>query len=94
MAGARSIVSGRKDVPKLTTLHQHSVRLESVNNPQANAETERFMRTLKIELIWLEEFTCLDEVQEKLSASIDFYNNHYLHSDLGYWSPQEYERLY
>ncbi len=52
------------------------------------------MRTLKEELLWLEEFASLDEAQEKLSAWIDFYNNYYLHSALGYRSPQEYERLY
>lgn len=66
----------------------------SYNNPRGNAETERFMRTLKEELLWLEEFVSLDEAQEKLSAWIDFYNNYYLHSALGYRSPQEYEQLY
>jgi putative transposase len=52
------------------------------------------MRTLKEELLWLEEFASLDEAQDKLSAWIDFYNSYYLHSALGYRSPQEYERLY
>jgi putative transposase len=66
----------------------------SFNNPRGNAETERFMRTLKEELLWLEEFAGLDEVHEKLSLWIDFYNTRYLHSALGYKSPQEYERLY
>jgi putative transposase len=65
----------------------------SFNNPKGNAETERFMRTLKEECFWLEEFNTLDEAQGKLSAWIDFYNNYYLHSALGYRSPQEYERL-
>jgi putative transposase len=66
----------------------------SFNNPKGNAETERFMRTLKEELLWLEEFAGLDEAREKLSAWIDFYNNYYLHSSLGYRSPQEYEQFY
>ena len=66
----------------------------SFNNPKGNAETERFMRTLKEELLWLEEFDGLEEAQEQLSAWIDFYNKDYLHSALGYKSPQEYERLY
>ena len=44
------------------------------------------MRTLKEELLWLEEFAGLDEAREKLSAWIDFYNNRYLHSALGYKS--------
>jgi putative transposase len=66
----------------------------SYNNPKGNAETERFMRTLKEELLWLEEFAGLDEAQEKLSAWIDFYNQRYLHSALGYKSPMEYEQLF
>jgi putative transposase len=66
----------------------------SFNNRKGNAETERFMRTLKEEPLWLEEFASLDEAQDKLSAWIYFYNNYYLHSALGYRSPQEYERLY
>jgi putative transposase len=52
------------------------------------------MRTLKEELLWLEEFGSLEEAHKKLSAWIDFYNKDYLHSALGYKSPQEYERLF
>jgi transposase InsO family protein len=66
----------------------------SFNNPKGNAETERFMRTLKEELLWLEEFTSLDEAHQKVAAWLSFYNTSYLHSALGYKSPQEYERLY
>lgn len=66
----------------------------SYNNPKGNAETERFMRTLKEELLWLEEFAGLDEAQDKLSVWIDFYNHRYPHSALGYKSPMEYEQLY
>jgi transposase InsO family protein len=66
----------------------------SFNNPKGNAETERFMRTLKEELLWLEEFAGLDEAREKLSVWFTYYNNRYLHSALGYMSPQEYERRY
>lgn len=66
----------------------------SFNNPKGNAETERFMRTLKEELLWLEEFAGLEAARDKLSAWIEFYNKEYLHSALGYKSPQEYELLY
>lgn len=65
----------------------------SFNSPKGNAETERFMRTLKEEWFWLEEVSSLNEAQKRLSAWIGFYNNHYLHLALGYRTPQEYERL-
>ena len=61
----------------------------SFNNPKGNAETERFRRTLKEDLLWLEEFVSQEEAREKLSAWVDFYNQDYLHSALGYKSPQE-----
>ncbi len=79
---------------KLTAILDIEQIFTSYNNPKGNAETERFMRTLKEELLWLEEFAGLDEAHEKLSTWIDFYNHRYLHSALGYKSPQEYERLY
>ncbi len=66
----------------------------SLNNPQGNAETERLMRIPKAELLWLAGVAGLEEAREQLSAWIDFSNRHYLHSALGYQSPQEYERLY
>ena len=66
----------------------------SFNNPRGNADTERFMRTLKEELLWLEEFAGLNEAREKLATWIDFYNKRYPHSALGYRSPEEYGRLY
>jgi transposase InsO family protein len=51
------------------------------------------MRTLREKLLWLEEFTSLDEAQDEVSAWIDFYNKRYLHSVLGYKSLVEYEQI-
>ena len=79
---------------KVTAILDIEQIFTSYNNPKGNAETERFMRTLKEELLWLEEFDGLEEAREKLSAWIDFYNKDYLHSALGYKSPEEYERLF
>jgi putative transposase len=66
----------------------------SSNNPKGNAETERFVRTLKEECLRLEEFASLEEARGKISFWFNFYNHRYLHSALGYKSPQEYEQLY
>jgi putative transposase len=41
---------------KLTATLDIEQIFTSFNNPKGNAETERFMRTLKEELLWLEEF--------------------------------------
>jgi len=46
-------------------------------------------------LIWLNEFRSLDEARERIEDWImNFYNRVYVHSALGYLSPEEYEVKY
>lgn len=59
----------------------------SYNNPKGNADTERFMRTLKEELLWIKEFSSFLELKLEFETWINFYNNNYLHSSLGYMPP-------
>jgi putative transposase len=66
----------------------------SYNNPKGNADTERMMRTLKEECLWLQEWTSLFALIRALEAWIVEYNEHYLHSALGYQSPRQFERNY
>jgi len=61
------------------------------NNHKGNADTERMMRTIKEELVWLNEYADLWELKKALKAWIDEYNNDYLHSALGYKSPMQFE---
>jgi len=66
----------------------------SYNNPKGNAETERMMRTLKEELIWLREWSNHHEVEEAIKQWIQSYNESYLHSAYGYRSPVWAEQNY
>lgn len=67
----------------------------SYDNPKGNADTERMMRTIKEEVIWLNEFGSLEEAKEKIGGWIESdYNKLYVHSELGYMSPDEFEELY
>jgi putative transposase len=64
----------------------------SYDNPKGNAETERVMRTIKEEIIWLNEFASFEEAKEKIGRWIqEDYNKLYMHSQLGYMSPEEFE---
>lgn len=63
----------------------------SYNNPKGNADTERFMRTFKEELIYVNEFDSFEEAKMKVDEFINYYNNFYLHSSLGYMSPVDFE---
>lgn len=67
----------------------------SYNNPKGNADTERVMRTLKEELLWLNEFESFEEARNALENWITVdYNRNYVHSALGYMSPVEFENAY
>jgi putative transposase len=66
----------------------------SYNNPKGNADTERVIRTLKEECLWLQEWTCPFELIRAVGRWITDYNEHYLHSALGYKTPSQFEREY
>ena len=67
----------------------------SYDNPKGNADTERVIRTIKEEVIWLNEFGTFEEAKERLSRWIqEDYNKLYVHSKLGYMSPEEFEAKY
>ena len=63
----------------------------SYDNPRGNAETERVIRTIKEELLWLNEFGSFEEAEARIGAWIEEdYNRLYVHSALGYLSPEEF----
>ena len=67
----------------------------SYNNPKGNAETERMMRTIKEEVIWLEEFETFEQAKGRITKWIETdYNKSYVHSAIGYCSPEEFEKRY
>ncbi len=68
--------------------------LTSYNNPKGNADTERMMRTLKEELVWLREWSGATELTTELDRWIEDYNESYLHSALGYRPPNQAEATY
>ena len=66
----------------------------SDHNPKGNADTERMMRTLKEECLWLHEWTGPFTFASGLETWIAAYHEHYLHSTLGDKSPRQFEREY
>lgn len=63
----------------------------SYNNPKGNADTERFMRTFKEEVIWPNDFASLEEARESIETFFAFYNSDYPHSALAGMSPMDFE---
>lgn len=65
----------------------------SYNNPRGNGDTERVIRTLKEELVWLYEWVSPEQLKTAIERWVVDYNANYLHSAHGYKSPEEVEGL-
>jgi len=62
-------------------------------NPYDNASCESFIKTLKREEIYANEYEDLEHLLANLEQFIEqYYNRQRLHSALGYSSPEEFER--
>jgi putative transposase len=62
-------------------------------NPYDNASCESFMKTLKREEIYANQYRDLDHLRANIEEFIErYYNRLRLHSALGYQSPEEFEQ--
>jgi transposase InsO family protein len=75
-------------------LHQHEIQISMsrTGNPYDNAKAERFMRTLKYEEVYMNDYESLPEVRTSVRHFIEaVYNRKRLHSALAYVPPAEFE---
>jgi putative transposase len=62
-------------------------------NPYDNASCESFMKTLKREEIYANQYADLDDLRTHIQEFIEqYYNRQRLHSALGYLPPEEFEQ--
>ena len=73
--------------------HQMIPSMSRPANPYDNASCESFMKTLKREEIYANDYRDLEHLLGNVEAFIEqYYNRCRLHSALGYRSPEEFER--
>ena len=73
--------------------HQMIPSMSRPANPYDNASCESFMKTLKQEEIYVNDYADLEQLRTNIETFIEqYYNRCRLHSALGYKPPAEFER--
>jgi len=72
-----------------------AINMSRKGNPYDNAKLESFMKTLKTEEVYLNEYETEQAARNNIGRFIEtIYNNKRLHSSLGYCSPDEFEDIF
>jgi transposase InsO family protein len=88
----RGVQYAAADYVALLQEHKIQISMSRTGNPYDNAKAERFMRTLKYEEVYLNDYDTLAEVLASVQHFIDaVYNRKRLHSAIGYLPPIEFE---
>lgn len=89
----RGMQYASKDYTALLKTHQIDISMSRKGNPYDNARCESFMKTLKYEEVYRQEYRDLAEARASIERFIEkVYNQKRLHSALGYRPPAEFER--
>ena len=89
----RGVQYASKDYTALLQEHQIAISMSRTANPYDNALAESFMKTLKYEEVYRQEYRDLAEARASIERFLEkVYNGKRLHSALGYVPPAEFER--
>jgi len=89
----RGVQYASEDYVRVLRKHQMIPSMSRPANPYDNASCESFMKTLKREEIYANDYRDLEHLLGNVEAFIEqYYNRCRLHSALGYRTPEEFER--
>lgn len=89
----RGVQYASRDYTDILKLHHARISMSRKGNPYDNAACESFMKTLKYEEVYRNEYRDFDDVKSSIGAFLEsVYNEGRLHSALGYVSPTAFEK--
>jgi len=89
----RGVQYASAEYTALLEQHQAHISMSRRGNPYDNAACESFLKTLKYEEVYRNEYRDLADALASIRVFIDsVYNSKRLHSALGYVSPEEFEQ--
>jgi putative transposase len=89
----RGVQYASNDYTALLKLHGVRISMSRKGNPYDNATCESFMKTLKYDEVYRQEYRDLAEARSCIERFLEkVYNGKRLHSALGYRPPVEFER--
>jgi transposase InsO family protein len=90
----RGVQYASDDYTGLLKKRRANISMSRKGNPYDNATCESFMKTLKNEEVYRQEYRDLAEARASISRFLEkVYNQQRLHSALGYRPPVEFERV-
>ena len=88
----RGVQYASQDYTEMLKQHQATISMSRKGNPYDNAACESFMKTLKYEEVYRNEYRDFDEARASIGEFLErVYNQKRLHSALGYVPPAEFE---
>ena len=89
----RGIQYASAEYGAILSKHEVASSMSRPANPYDNASCESFIKTLKREEIYANEYENLEQLRDHIEEFIErYYNQKRLHSALGYRSPEEFEQ--
>ena len=89
----RGVQYASRDYTEMLQQHQATISMSRKGNPYDNAACESFVKTLKQEEVYRNEYRDFDDARASIAEFLELvYNQKRLHSALGYLPPAEFEQ--